>query len=157
MPYASATVDSPNTEKIGIHGTHHTMVKFTDETSPGYSDVAGILRQMVDNSITFTPGRWEAERRSAVAATDQKIKDILVQRGMSACQRLARRLLCEEIWLILWNRIKGASGLYIGASSQRSIRMINPRRLSEKSEILKPQEVEDLDIDNSDDDIPNKS
>lgn len=82
VPYSSAIVDSPNTEKIGIHATHHTMIKYKDESSPGYSDVAGILRQMVDNALTFTPGRWESERRSAVAATDEKIKEILVQRGM---------------------------------------------------------------------------
>ncbi|KAK6509436.1 hypothetical protein TWF481_004180 [Arthrobotrys musiformis] len=81
VPYSSAIVDSPNTEKIGIHATHHTMIKYKDESSPGYSDVAGILRQMVDNALTFAPGRWESERRSAVAATDEKIKEILVQRG----------------------------------------------------------------------------
>ncbi|KAF3910785.1 hypothetical protein ABW20_dc0101759 [Dactylellina cionopaga] len=86
VPYSSAIVDSPNTEKIGIHGTHQTMVKYKDESSPGYSDVAGILRQMVDTAVTFAPGRWEAERRSAVAATDEKIKEILVQRGLAITQ-----------------------------------------------------------------------
>ncbi|KAK6350003.1 hypothetical protein TWF696_006255 [Orbilia brochopaga] len=123
VPYSSAIVDSPNTEKIGVHGTHHTMVKFRDESSPGYSDVAGILRQMVDNAITFAPGRWEAERRSAVAATNEKIKEILVQRG--------------------------ASGMYIGASSPRSIMMASPRRLSGRAESLAPAEVEEVDSDSS--------
>ncbi|KAF3908507.1 hypothetical protein ABW21_db0205476 [Orbilia brochopaga] len=112
VPYSSAIVDSPNTEKIGIHGTHHTMVKYRDEFSPGYSDVAGILRQMVDNAITFAPGRWEAERRSAVAATNDKIREILVQRGMLsplACRHLNiiivilnRGIEYRSIWNVYW-------------------------------------------------------
>ncbi|KAF3081300.1 hypothetical protein TWF102_010237 [Orbilia oligospora] len=117
VPYSSAIVDSPNTEKIGIHATHHTMIKYKDESSPGYSDVAGILRQMVDNALTFAPGRWESERRSAVAATDEKIKEILVQRG--------------------------ASGLYFGAP--RSIMLGSPRRLSGFQSIPGPVEVEEID------------
>ncbi|KAK6516714.1 hypothetical protein TWF506_006606 [Arthrobotrys conoides] len=117
VPYSSAIVDSPNTEKIGIHATHHTMIKYKDESSPGYSDVAGILRQMVDNALTFAPGRWESERRSAVAATDEKIKEILVQRG--------------------------ASGLYFGAP--RSIMLGSPRRLSGFQSIPGPIEVEEMD------------
>ncbi|KAK6363204.1 hypothetical protein TWF730_000647 [Orbilia blumenaviensis] len=117
VPYSSAIVDSPNTEKIGIHATHHTMIKYKNESSPGYSDVAGILRQMVDTAVTFAPGRWESERRSAVAATDEKIKEILVQRG--------------------------ASGLYFGAP--RSIMLGSPRRLSGFQSIQGPVEVEELD------------
>ncbi|EWC45501.1 hypothetical protein DRE_05359 [Drechslerella stenobrocha 248] len=129
VPYSSAIVDSPNTEKIGVHGTHQTMVKFKDELTPGYSDVAGILRQMVDNAVTFAPGRWEAERRSAVAATDEKIKEILIQRG--------------------------ASGLYIGACSPRSVMMVNssPRRLSGRQDAV---EVEEVDSDSSVGEGPSK-
>ncbi|RVD80747.1 uncharacterized protein DFL_008640 [Arthrobotrys flagrans] len=72
---------------------------------------------MVDNALTFTPGRWESERRSAVAATDEKIKEILVQRG--------------------------ASGLYFGAP--RSIMLGSPRRLSGFQSIPGPIEVEEMD------------
>ncbi|KAJ6261835.1 hypothetical protein Dda_2634 [Drechslerella dactyloides] len=130
VPYSSAIVDSPNTEKIGIHGTHHTMVKFRDDSSPGYSDVAGILRQMVDNAVTFAPGRWEAERRSAVAATHDKIKGILIQRG--------------------------ASGLYFGAASPRSLMMGSPRRLSGRPESVMPVEVEEIGSDSSTGGAPSK-
>ncbi|EPS42428.1 hypothetical protein H072_3599 [Dactylellina haptotyla CBS 200.50] len=121
VPYSSAVVDSPNTEKIGVHGTHHTMIKYRDENTPGYSDVAGILRQMVDNAVTFAPGRWEAERRSAVAATDEKIKEILIQRG--------------------------ASGLYVGAP--RSIMLGSPRRLTGLQNAPNQVEVEEIDATSS--------
>ncbi|KAK6533609.1 hypothetical protein TWF694_002546 [Orbilia ellipsospora] len=128
VPYASAIVDSPNTEKIGVHGTHQSMVKYRDESSPGYSDVAGILRQMVDTAVTFAPGRWEAERRSAVAATDEKIKEILIQRG--------------------------ASGLYFGAP--RSIMLGSPRRLSGLPGPSNQVEVEEIDATSSAGDTPPK-
>lgn len=76
MDESSAAPDIEGVERMGIEADHSSMVKFEDDSSPGFEAVAEAIIRYSREAPSVITGRWKEERAHVQLQVHSKVDEL---------------------------------------------------------------------------------